>query len=674
MNGRIRAVLGTVAGLLLAAAAAGTASASPGSGSTSTSPDNGGGQHRDAFVRRAGGDLTLAGRPFRFAGTNNYYLMYAAQSSVDDIFTRASTAGFTVLRTWAFLDIGNQDGTNSVRGKQNGVYFQYWDGTKPAYNDGPDGLARLDPVIARAGQAGVKLVLGLTNNWSDFGGMDQYVRWAGDDNHDDFYTDPRIVGWYQDWVAHVLNHVNPLTGLAYKDDPTIMTWELGNEPRCKGSGLYPQSSTCTTATLTSWADTMSRYIKSIDQHHLVSVGDEGFYCTDPGGPDWTTNCGEGVDTVALAALPAIDVMSFHLYPDGWGKTPAWGTEWITSHVREARRIHKAVMLGEFGLLDKATRNPVYQTWTDALVNAGGTGLLYWMLAGTYDDGNLYPDYDGFTVYCPSPVCTTISNAEVRLATGRRYFPPVADNDSVTTAFDTPVTLSPAANDTAYLTAVRPGTVDLDPATAGRQDSLTVAGGQFVLGAGGAVTFTPVAGFHGKADAAYTVEDGFHRLSNVASIVVTVKPDPGAPIQFASFEGSTLDGWAPGSWQTNAGTLSQQSTYHTDGSFGLHVDAADGGWFGTNLATPVDISAKSALKVDVRTGAAAGTSVDIAVQVGSTFTWCQGAFAWVPQSTTTTFQADLTNGFSCDATTLTDIRAIWVYISPGAFDLDNARAE
>jgi mannan endo-1,4-beta-mannosidase len=665
MNGKFRAVLGTAAGLLLAAAFAGTASASP---------PNDDGWHRDAFVHRDGSNLVLDGRPFRFAGTNNYYLMYAAPSSVTDIFNRANAAGFTVLRTWGWLDIGNQDGTNSVRGKQNGVYFQYWDGTEPAYNDGSDGLAHLDSVIAAAGQAGVKLVIPFTNNWSDFGGMDQYVRWAGDDNHDDFYTDSRIVGWYEDWIAHLLNHVNPLTGLAYKDDPTIMTWELGNEPRCKGSGLYPPSATCSTSTLTSWVDSVSRYVKSIDKHHLVSVGDEGFYCTDPGGTDWTTNCGEGVDSVAFAALPAIDVLSFHLYPDSWGKTPAWGTDWITQHVRDARRIHKAVMLGEYGILDKATRNTVYKTWSDAFIDGGGNGLLYWLLAGTYDDGNPYPDYDGFTVYCPSPVCQTISNAEVRMTTGRRYFAPVADNDSVTTAFNTPVTVTVTGNDIGYLTSVKPGTVDLDPATAGQQSSLSVPGGQFVLGTGGAVTFTPTDGFHGKASASYTVRDGFHTLSNVANLVVTVKADPGAPIQFASFEDSTLDGWASASWQTNAGTVSQEATFHTDGSYGMHVDAADGGWFGTNLATPVDISAKSALKVDVQTGAAAGTSVDIAVQVGSGYTWCQGAFAWVPQSTTTTFVADLTNGFSCDSSTLNDIRAIWVYISPGAFDIDNVRAE
>ena len=32
-------------------------------------------------------------------------------------------------------------------------------------------------MIARAGELGLKLVIPFVNNWNDFGGMDQYVRW-----------------------------------------------------------------------------------------------------------------------------------------------------------------------------------------------------------------------------------------------------------------------------------------------------------------------------------------------------------------------------------------------------------------------------------------------------------------------------------------------------------------
>src|SRR5882672_6674642 len=78
------------------------------------------------FVTRQGKDLRLDGKRFQFAGSNNYYLMYKSRLMVDDVFARAQAAGFTAMRTELFIDIGNQDGSNSLRGKADGVYFQYW--------------------------------------------------------------------------------------------------------------------------------------------------------------------------------------------------------------------------------------------------------------------------------------------------------------------------------------------------------------------------------------------------------------------------------------------------------------------------------------------------------------------------------------------------------------------
>jgi mannan endo-1,4-beta-mannosidase len=153
---------------------------------------------------------------------------------------------------------------------------------------------------------------------------------------------------------------------------------------------------------------MSSFVKSVDRKHLVSVGDEGFYCI-PDATDWMEDCSQGVDTIAFTKLRHIDVMSFHLYPDHWNKDIEWGIEWIKRHIRDARRLWKPAMLGEFGLRDKSVRNPVYKEWTDTVFGRRGTGALYWILSGVQDDGTLYPDYDGFTVYCPSPVCTTIGN-------------------------------------------------------------------------------------------------------------------------------------------------------------------------------------------------------------------------------------------------------------------------
>ena len=625
------------------------------------------------FVKQAGPELRLRGKVFRFAGSNNYYLMYKSKFMVDDVLNAAAAQGFQVMRIWGSIDIGNQDGSNSIRGKADGVYTQYWDGSAPAYNDGDDGLKRLDYVIYKAGQLGIKLVIPFVNNWNDFGGMDQYVRWRGGQYHDQFYSDPVIRGWYKDWIVHLLERTNTYNGLQYKNDPTIMTWELANEPRCLSAGAYPRSPNCTTQTLIDWADEISTYIKSIDDKHLVSVGDEGFYCL-PNATDWTENCGEGVDTLAFTALENIDVMSFHLYPDHWGKDVVWGTGWIQRHFQDARALDKPAMLGEFGLQDKNLRNPNYKTWTDAVFNSGGAGALYWILSGKQDDGSLYPDYDGFTVYCPSPVCTTIGNFSAMMTANRfLIFPPVADVDTAVTEFNTPVTLNVSTNDIAYGNAtIALASIDLDPATSGQQTTFSAIAGAFAANSNGTVTFTPNDGLSGTAQASYTIQDNVGRTSNIATLTVTVKPSPTAAIQLATFETGT-EGWASANWQSNAGTVVQSTDYASEGTHSLQVTTADGGWFGLNFAAPVNLTGKTHIKFEIKT-LAAGTSQNAAIQVGANWDWCQGSWGWINPNTTTTVDIDLLN-LGCASPDLSQVHSIYIWFSGGGtFYVDNVRAE
>ena len=104
--------------------------------------------------------------------------------------------------------------------------------------------------------------------------------------------------------------------------------------------------------------------------------------------------------------------------------------------------------------------------------------------------------------------------------------PVAVDDSTLTQIDVPVTLSVIANDTDADGTIDPATVDLDPATAGQQNSFTVAGqGTFSDDGAGNVTFTPVAGFTGMPTATYTVNDNDGGLSNTATITITVNAQP-----------------------------------------------------------------------------------------------------------------------------------------------------
>ena len=52
----------------------------------------------------------------------------------------------------------------------------------------------------------------------------QYVAWANETDPDSFFTSDRVKGLYKDHIKAMTSHVNSLSSVAYKDDPTIMAW------------------------------------------------------------------------------------------------------------------------------------------------------------------------------------------------------------------------------------------------------------------------------------------------------------------------------------------------------------------------------------------------------------------------------------------------------------------
>ncbi len=65
----------------------------------------------------------------------------------------------------------------------------------------------------------------------------------------DFYQDPATRRLFKLHVWAFLGRENPLTGIAYKDDPTIMAWNILNEPRCPGMPLTGWQRICSLWTL-----------------------------------------------------------------------------------------------------------------------------------------------------------------------------------------------------------------------------------------------------------------------------------------------------------------------------------------------------------------------------------------------------------------------------------------
>ena len=100
--------------------------------------------------------------------------------------------------------------------------------------------------------------------------MRQWLLWNG--VHDPvegdarFFTDERLRAHYAAHVAILLARKNPRTGLCYGEDPTVLAWELMNEPR-GGPAIVRD-----------WARFAAAAVKR-HARQLVSLGDErGLIC------------------------------------------------------------------------------------------------------------------------------------------------------------------------------------------------------------------------------------------------------------------------------------------------------------------------------------------------------------------------------------------------------------
>lgn len=103
----------------------------------------------------------------------------------------------------------------------------------------------------------------------------------------------------QDFIRFILTRTNRYNGVKYINDPSIMTWEIGNEPRAFSQENLP--------ILNAWISETAAFIKQLDPNHLVTTGTEGKH-----------GCEESIHYFELIhSDPNIDYLTMHIWPKNW---------------------------------------------------------------------------------------------------------------------------------------------------------------------------------------------------------------------------------------------------------------------------------------------------------------------------------------------------------------------
>lgn len=313
-------------------------------------------------------------KPYHYIGANYWYGAMLGRENGDrerliKELDELKSLGITNLRILASAEGGDQDYTVTPAVQpQQGIYDEnLWIG--------------LDFLLNEMKKRNMDAVLYLTNNWEWSGGMAKYLERNGYGTVPNPNLEPYTWPQFMEYTAQfhqcepckeaflkhinvVLNRKNSISGIKYTEDPTIMAWQVANEPRIWNVPNEPA--------FTKWLNDVTSEIKKLDQNHLVSTGSEG-------------KAGSNNDIEAFERThnnPNIDYLTMHIWPKNW----TWydvndeknstqiaiknTNSYIEEHIQVAQKLNKPLVLEEFGYprekesLDKkasvANRNAYYQ--------------------------------------------------------------------------------------------------------------------------------------------------------------------------------------------------------------------------------------------------------------------------------------------------------------------------
>jgi len=333
-----------------------------------------------AFVQVQGKQFQLAGKPYYFVGTNFWYGAYlgAAGEKGDRArlikeLDQLKAAGITNLRILAASEASElvMSLKPAIQTAPGQIDEELWQG--------------LDFLLAEMAKREMKAVLFLNNFWQWSGGMSQYVAWhtgepvldpdltndwnAFMQNSARFYHFAESQQLYRSLIEKLIGRTNTVNGVAYNADPTIMSWQLANEPR-PGSG---EAGAENAQIFVQWVNDTAQFIKALAPLQLVSTGNEGSRGTL-----------DDMDLFIKAhQSPYVDYLTFHLWPKNWqwfditqpeqtyDSGLATAKTYIEQHIAVADQLNKPLVMEEFGVeRDGADYRPTATTvWRDKFFTA-----------------------------------------------------------------------------------------------------------------------------------------------------------------------------------------------------------------------------------------------------------------------------------------------------------------
>jgi mannan endo-1,4-beta-mannosidase len=306
-----------------------------------------------SFVKVKENQFIVNDKPYYYIGTNFWYGAILGSTGVGGNRARLikeldfmKASGIDNLR----ILIG-ADGENGIPSKVEPT-LQIEPGV---YNDTI--LDGLDYLLAEMGKRNMKAVLFFTNSWEWSGGYSQYLNWVGKGKN----PIPSVDGWpaYLEYVKQyagcieckdllkkhikkIITRTNKFTGKKYINDPTIFSWQIGNEPRAfsnENKSLF-----------VAWLKDISAYIKLLDKHHMVSIGSEGIH-----------GCEDDINLFKeIHADVNVDYLTMHIWPKNWGwlnikdikgslqNCISKTADCMDEQIAVARKMSKPIVMEEFG--------------------------------------------------------------------------------------------------------------------------------------------------------------------------------------------------------------------------------------------------------------------------------------------------------------------------------------